>query len=1612
MHSDDVERSLMYPKMFEKFCDMSYDHFSMFQFYAGTEEMTITHNFTVISFWFIFSEELEVDVQVFHTNNLFFTLNQGTLTIICDGQTIVVDSNPTQWNHVFIRLESSLMSQTIKITINNDMTYPFQPKTKLNEFTRASFSAANNSPMLFLGSAIRLSSTVPKDFSMIYKNGPGYIEPSDELNETLLVTPYAVSNIKIPLTCFPVPYMGFPVHNLSNHNFKVMMRNLREADDIETYSSVFRAICNINIITRNYNKKFWKQLLHSIKHAKLFPTTELLKMALDTVIAPKTSNKIFKSLLYGNSLWTLVDNEVLVNSLFDCFPNANWKSYQNSEVFLAKVVERNPSNNKIINKIFSNWRKVPTTIKLIISMLKSGSKKKEDFFMMNPRPSIELQMTILDCILNIIDKRTIEIFQPYFSLDELRYMFIVFDTQLAIKIYHIIVVFATFNVDFIQIDSAFLCKISSLCYFTSIWKDTIFLITGDTDSNSSSNIRRPNLIPILLFLIWSCGGYLIDNQKEVNKEIEMLLGKGINIISNVLPIILQRPDCQKIIHTYFPLILNYHFLNKNFKEVQFPMKIPTLNVSNLGEKDDPFWSNALSRIHFSKFPDPPPVKTSHKFLEFILSGFLKTDNQPEFEFNESFLLSSHLFTLLCDVVLHSGTYAILLSHNLFSNYFSNQNVLPIRTFIIGLLRRSSIEMINTALSVTFYFTGTRCLSNYSDTVFSELFTLSKLIFQASGKEGLMKYSKSIMNIFIELFTTVPTEDYKKLFVVIRNQEQLFTQMAVYSKMTKCWIYGFSIAFKDIDGNEDLLKSLLIDNIELKNDEILKFKSNWEEMTSQAVSEFEKIRLNINNDYSSTIAEASFEYTKKIYIANCKHFLVSCLLNDTFSFIDSPFYLFIEKQKWSNFLIFQEEMRSSKSNFHPKSFHLSPRCIPYYPPSVVSPSPFEYFKGDDYSKSPILQMFNTTFIENLPHIKRDKRKIFDFIHEKFNKWGTPQSIQNCHLYRYQTAIPSITLWYPQIIIVLTYAKIEQNEIQLIEQTSIDPKEWHVFIESVILGHYGKTTLFMSHVTILIPHYSILYVSRFTDTELAFWTFNSGHFILQYQNINLKSVTSYLDKINKVAVDSFPLENYLTQTKTMIEAFNLWKNKKVTTLQFLFTINALGKRSFVDLTRYPFIPSLLTKESKELEFPDASFVISILNRALPFHYYYIDNSVELQPISSIPNLPAVIVSAPILLTDLNHFGIGDATFSEGIKAYRHFALMIQNLLGSDSNRDRIVKWSRSHFTIASPRTISLGPSAWPTKEMPTNEELHNDKKGKTKNGPNLMLLLHRQKSTVISIARRLSRLTFVNNLNDAVLFCEYHHMYGFAESISVSIDGVFFVIDFAFGITRAYKVIYSQGNPTRAKCLCEFSAGAKPISSVSGHDWICATASGNILAFWEIISGTVHRLLKFDADITALSFDESSAFVWIAIENKAIIIGINGKTIATKELDYKITSLMNLHNASSAFCGTKSGKLFKLKFDLTRADIEINELESQHKEPIERIILQRSVKRYLTVDSIGMVEKWDPEGNRITDLGTPFANCVVCRNPTNTLCQLCNQPICSNCLPKHSKGPNCRHCIAFL
>lgn len=153
--ASDFERILPFPELYEGCTDTSLDHFTLFQLFPGFGELRVDEKYTSLSFWFRFSEEIANDVTLFRNDVLMFTYSESTLTANCESQTFVTDATPNEWTHVYMILETSFKSQTIRITINRDFTFVMKPKSKINEFTFASFSTTKPGSTLFLGSALR-----------------------------------------------------------------------------------------------------------------------------------------------------------------------------------------------------------------------------------------------------------------------------------------------------------------------------------------------------------------------------------------------------------------------------------------------------------------------------------------------------------------------------------------------------------------------------------------------------------------------------------------------------------------------------------------------------------------------------------------------------------------------------------------------------------------------------------------------------------------------------------------------------------------------------------------------------------------------------------------------------------------------------------------------------------------------------------------------------------------------------------------------------------------------------------------------------------------------------------------------------------------------------------------------------------------------------------------------------------------------------------------------------------------------------------------------------------------------------------------------------------------
>jgi hypothetical protein len=728
-------------------------------------------------------------------------------------------------------------------------------------------------------------------------------------------------------------------------------------------------------------------------------------------------------------------------------------------------------------------------------------------------------------------------------------------------------------------------------------------------------------------------------------------------------------------------------------------------------------------------------------------------------------------------------------------------------------------------------------------------------------------------------------------------------------------------------------------------------------------------------FTAIYGDASFGLTRLKYIAACKHYLVSRFLQATFQLPGSTFPAQVAHKTWANRLFYEHQLRSDAAHFTPVGYSLSPRCCPFAPPTVLAP---DFFRPDN--QGPV-QVLSDLLPQDIP--KPKGKSLTALFHRSFQELGSLVAAEGCVFERIGIRVPCVSFWYSETVALLTFADIDRRELSLLPADDIAIP----FADAVLSGHLGKTAPFLSHLVIIVPISSVMFINKHNTTTIALWTVEAGHFLLRFAWKQVGQLMKEVVRIAKVASSNYPWFNFGTQLASNWDSLDLWSKHQLTTCQFLCIVNCLSGRSFADLNQYPLFPYII--DGFRSSAPSASDVATFLGSFLP--------SGEILKTSEIGSvLPATVLTLPELAA-VNNLS---ASF-----------WMIRKTLNSPGASEIIDQWARTTFQFHFSRAQSLN-SIGPILDghSPSPSPFHSQKAERLAIGASQRDL---SRSVVINVSRRMCRLTISNDLTSKIYYQDSHYVYGYAGLISVSGGGAYFAIDFSFGLTRVYQVIMQGGNPVGTKCVSEFSLGFDQISSVSGRDWLCATASQKVLVLWDIVRGTIHRKMEFEKRISAVAIGESNFCVWVASGETVFLLGLNGFCFAQLQLDEEVTALTPIEGELSAICGTEHGKLNFLNLTVETGVLASEAMESQHHDRIERIVIQREIKRYISVDVAGGVYRWSARGIPEPEMESMvFTSCAVCTNPTHTICQFCNKAICGQCLANHLKGPNCRHCLAFM
>jgi len=1614
-----------------KFCDNNYDHFPLFLFYQGRDELSIKNPYKGLSFWVKFEGYSDFAINFFKSDYLSLSSDHDKLHILIGDYSFLANTDQKCWTHVFITLEDSLFSTSIKVVINGSFEVQGD-KRRRNEFSFANFCSPSTQ-LMFLGPAIRFFRNIPTNSSIIYKQGPGFFNQIESLRSEHILTPYSFSSesnlvllekksIVIPKNCYCVPYFGLPYHFISMRKASRLFKLLGCSKTFDEFRTLFMTLLKINNITILNSIRFWQKMLDMMKKHPQFLSKELFLVALESASIHQRREQILSSILFDRQMWHFVDNSILLSVLFTFFSDVDWSAVEGFELFLSKLIYSNPTNPSLSEIVFNNISKLPNIMDFLLPMLFANINIKaiSDFHS-------SVQSYLIDNISSYISINTISKCLKWIPFESLNMLFILSNSIISKKVFHLMVIMEKLNPGFIQISHEFLISVVRISQDLSIWKDTIELITGDS-SFVSIQIKSISYFPILLVMIWAASilfihGYSFSSEIPTTlKQIQSFLDYSIFLCQSSLSTILNDTLCFLVLKTWYPLVFSHTNI------IQEILYNGTDILSNLTFIDEGFIS--------TKSKDDLTIGSSKSYgVSFFAKVILGLFVQQGFsipiiqEFNHNgfiqwFNLSS-LPRFLCLVILNSKGkvfwelfLALFISKPFFDCGRASLCIPPLFDIFFETLNESvSIFDLESILSFIHYLIGNKCLTEYVPTLILRILQVLNSLYKQNKLPTIMRHSELINSILYESIMHSTPNSLNTIFQLVLDNFELFVRIVLNENSQKAWCYAFLVLsqksvcdFSDIMGKftsssrlltkEECFTQLLTTSIIFENKEIYQ---NLENSRNKLLARFSNIQKALTNKIN-TFSESN--YTINIYNGivsslfdkrkQCYNQMVTeqKKLEHLFEELESTFSLKEEHTQWSLFVVSQRDRNSDVQNYNPKRFYLSARCFPFRPPRIMSPS--YCIKTDLKSmenKSPLLSLLNHYQISLYNQNQSESLSMLDLFNKVHINHGKPSFVSSCVLIRDKFIIPSVLVLYHDHIYIITHASYSNNKPQFIIMDNVDDEtNMHLFVESILLGHWGPTSLFSSHIVINISLASLIFIRKQSNNTIAFWGFKTGHFILKFPE---EYSSIFISKIQFPC--SLPDIPFLYRIEHDSDAYMQWSSGLLSSDQLLLVLNSLASRSFVDTKAYPVFPKHIVIES-----------LNGLN---------IDTIIQNEGFNFFQNnernvLPGILYYLP-----------------EAVGGVLNNVLMRQSL----ENMKDLIFWTMKELPSKSQNEVDnmrFGPRKFisaidfdkfqvcqrVTRKCANNHTLVFERNSIRKM-KKLSAIIEAEKYTYVAIDKNQLTISLLNKQTGHVYYSQQDALLVYSNGISVSDNGVFLVIDFEFGLTRAYRIVYENYNPSCLNMISDFSWSSEPKSTVSGIDWICFTSIENKLVMWDIIGGIVHRFSTFEEEIRFLSLDEEFGAIWVVFGAKVILISINGDLIASSELSQKITCIKSVPIPYDsidryAIVGFEGGDVMIISPVFYSKGMCTKSLPSEHKFPVNRITIHSSLTEFITIDENGEAFLWNainiPSQVRKPTL---FAGCPYCQSAVVVKCVSCNRMICQKCMSEQNPRSLCSHCSAM-
>ncbi|OHS96246.1 hypothetical protein TRFO_37602 [Tritrichomonas foetus] len=1681
--SKHVEQLMKQPYELGPFCNLNYDHFPLYQFFQGRDELKISQNFKAMAFWIKFSGEINQRNYFFRTNHITLSITpENELSVELEGKIVFSQHiNPSEWHLIFIEQEDSFLSSSITLFIDSFQPFKLSKPTK-GKFQFCSFLSISSN-LMFLGPALRFFSDFEKLsdinihinpneithksnnynnssnfdlnnhslFGLIKVKGPGFLGNICKDEEVILPTEFHVNpNISIPSTCVSVPYFGLPYHFLSPQKNYELFKFLENTKNKLEFEKMFTILLNINAITIINSQNFWPKLLNTLKISDpTFITKDLFVKAIKTISNQMSFNhniKILKNIIFNNQMWESVNNNLLIQVIFEYFKDVDWKSVPYFQWFISDIILKNYGDPNLVPNILKLHSRIPHVIFNLSDFLvidKFGKYEIDPYL---------IKETIISSILTFLNENTVKIVKTYFTFNNLKHIFFltpgindymeysVKDYQISYQILHLILQISILSPNYLEITPFFIQKLSMLCNNQLICQDIFTFVSGSSDL-SAQNLLNEKGLPLLLGFIWSSLIVIVH-----------LIGYLSNDFSSF-----------DYYYNYFNIALMYcEKFGKNI--INSPLCIMMLS----------WWFPAAIKAPYNLHKHPPLQSSSwseiyktegslFQLIGYILDGFsiplrrMKTNEDSNNEITnddeknvyfEKFD-SEQTKNFLSSSIYADFMYEILLLCNInqFKSIFSSfiLNAPFVDTFWV---KDFSSSLILVFLSKC----GEKLPFNFPNEEFLNYlrFIVGKKAIQTDIKVFALKlltnpsfyrYSSIIDDILFDLFANSDGENISLLIDVFLNPKTIFKSIITHS--SNAWFYLLKIKFCP----EDYLLTIL----QLSKKDYELYKTDQYQKNLQ--DKYEKKKTEIQNAYDSVVNDLTMKLGEfKDYMNNFQHTVLANLnqLKGESEIISKKiesqseelcFSLSLsqEENNWKQYLSILKENESEIFTFDPKSYFISSNCLPFCVPRQIKPSILQNEKNSAISN------FKTKFI--LPYSKKMNEKrnenFFQYFVTHFEEqFGKIEYFGNCELVCYEIHVPSILCIFQSNFVLITFSKLKNitkdnlnqnlnlnigfgnpnNLPEIVFLSILKSSSFGPFIEAVFNHQFGNTTIFSTRVVLIFSFTDLMKV-QLTGSRCLFWTFSSGHFVLNLNNENDISNNNGFKEMVSTSEKQLPSFLFFSKIEKLDELTKNWSDGNLTNEELLFYLNGISGYSFVDLQKFPkipsvgqfkgvnsFIPSLLFDSNDNIKSTSSIFSLHeeelFLNQVNISKFIFKEFQIRLGKKSG-QNTP--------LISDFEAFHI-----SQQVKFFKinpqpknnSITKLTKNQIGNMIERVCFVKnslkmFSPLEFLICKDFVAEIDCNSMSFAIYKYNLKELNKEQGNFK----------------------------------VKIFSVIDHFFFYTKSINISSNGLFAVVDFDFGISRVYRILYTNDHPYGIQFACDFSF-TKPVKSIiSGSFSLVASLMTNQIILWDASNASIHRIIKLNEPIKIFNFDESDG-IWIASNSRISYFSFNAELIAEISLNILNNKLENEYvnqiknnskcintnencivtslatcqssmNESYAIFGLDDGRvgIASPRYDLK--DIELKMLNSTHKSRITSINIQNNFGAFVTADADGKALFWSAIGANCEKLNIfHFEKCNICKTkPPKYICSCCNMAACIECGQSLYQSFMCKTCESF-